>query len=101
MRVDLREKCQSEYIYFHIFSTSEKKMVQRAHAYPIRTKFTLAHETPTIIKRHFCKLVIRHVHIVPALKSALKIALSLNFQFEQNRALNQESEQNRSRKRES
>ena len=29
---------------------------------------------------------IRHVHIRPALKSALKIALSLNFQFEQNRA---------------
>ena len=27
-----------------------------------------------------------HVHIRPALKSALKIALSLNFQFEQNRA---------------
>ena len=26
----------------------------------------------------------RHVHIRPALKSALKIALSLNFQFEQN-----------------
>ena len=32
------------------------------------------------------RLVIRHVHIRPALKSALKIALSLNFQFEQNRA---------------
>ena len=28
----------------------------------------------------------RHVHIRPALKLALKIALSLNFQFEQNRA---------------
>ena len=28
----------------------------------------------------------RHVHFRPALKSALKIALSLNFQFEQNRA---------------
>ena len=28
----------------------------------------------------------RHVHLRPALKSALKIALSLNFQFEQNRA---------------
>ena len=35
------------------------QMVQRAPAYPVRTKFTFARETPTvdIIKRHFCKLV--------------------------------------------
>ena len=31
-------------------------------------------------------VTVRLVHIRPALKSALKIALSLNFQFEQNRA---------------
>ena len=43
----------------------------------------------------------RPVHIRPALKSALTVAASLKSQFEQNRALNRESEQNVSRKRES
>ena len=37
-------------------------------------------------KKNRCVHGTRHVHLRPALKSALKIALSLNFQFEQNRA---------------
>ena len=39
-----------------------------------------------LTKKNFQRPELRHVHIRPALKSALKIALSLNFQFEQNRA---------------
>ena len=40
----------------------------------------------TALVLQVCRPPSRHVHIRPALKSALKIALSLNFQFEQNRA---------------
>ena len=56
----------------------------------LRFKISLFAFIPFILTilsgRARCTMATRHVHIRPALKSALKIALSLNFQFEQNRA---------------